>query len=210
MIRDIARVFRNKLNNDFYLPDGLGVITHLAGLTRVKEVSISQGQIRKVPVPVDCDEVEEELCNDCEPIFKLVPDQTKRCIVYFEGTDAKLVQSMPNVSKYSCNLVLICWYNSQGFQPVENLHTRLSSLFINKLKSIQTHSQELSIKEVEVISVNDSNGNIFSKYTYSDFRSAYLGCPFGSFSINFKINFSSNEVQSCFSPIVPVNFDGCC
>lgn len=204
MLRDIIRPLRNKLKDSFFENDGSGIITHIAGLTRVKEVLVGTGLIRKVPVPVDSDSFDtEEVCITGEPIFYLVPDERKRCIVYFEGTESKAIDTKKGLTNYTANANLICWYNSKGFQNEPDINSRLCGLFISKLKDINPVTDK--IKSIEVGSVSDSNGNIFSKYSYNDFRGQYLGSPFGSFSINFKINFSNYETQDCYSPVVPID-----
>jgi hypothetical protein len=198
---------------DLYEPT-TGVITNLAALVRVKEVSIGNNVIRKIPFAIDCIE-EVELCQDCEPIVDLVPDtptaeKPKRCIVYFEQNKTTLMGVHQGGAKYNTAISLICWFDSRQFQESNNLTTKLIALFASRIRTPFVLAQNSPIQSVQVVGYTplDSDPSIFSKYSYSDFRRPYLGCPYGYFKIDFNLNFTINE--TCLPLQNPIALTGCC
>lgn len=209
MTKDIADLMKNNLS-DFSGSDK--IISTLAGLTRVFEYKGTDGEVKKLAYPLDCNQPEPN-CQECEELFVLVPDQSKRCIVYFEGGASNPVQNLEGATKYQATISLVCWYNLQGFTTVESLQSRLIALFSERCKNITTTFQaEEAITgiSIEVLKVQDSDPSIFSKYTYSQDKSQYLGCPFSSFKIDFKTNFTLYENPICFDGIVVSDIPNCC
>ncbi len=211
MTKDLADLLKSKLE-DLHGEDK--VITTLAGLTRVFEykTGTGEGELKKLPFPIDCNQPEPN-CEDCNELFILVPDQNKRCIVYFEGGGSVPIQSLEGATKYQSVLSLVCWYNTNGFTTAENLQSRLIALFSDRCKSVMLNygdGQSLCNVSVEVVRVYDSDPQIFSKYTYNQDKSQFLGCPFSSFKIDFKVTFLQYENEICFNPIVAVPIPFCC
>ena len=208
MVRDIAALMKAKLLS-LYDPQN-GVITNISGLVRVKDVEISTGVIRKVPFAIDCLE-EPENCPECtEPLFDLVPDSGKRCIVYFEQVKTTTLQVINNGAKYNSIISLICWFDSRMFAEQEELTSKLIALFISKIKTPFLTPQTSVLSGVQVVGYTptDSDPIIFSKYTYSDFRKPFLGCPHGYFKIDFSINYLTNE--TCLPTHNPIALADCC
>ncbi len=209
MIKDVANRIKAVLNESFFENDGTGIITHLSGLVRTKELKPIEGEKekKKIPFPLEDEDIED--CGEQFSIHKLVPDETKRCIVYFEGENSKFVQSLGDKTNWTTNLNLICWYNSSLFEEQDLLQSRLISLFSSVVKSVKTKDDVLAIKNIELLTVSEST-NIFSKYTYSDMISNYLLHPFGYFSITFKINFTTNEKTDCLPSIATLPNQSIC
>ena len=209
MTKDIAEVLQLSLSD---LHGSGNVISTLAGLTRVFEYIDASDVIKKLPYPLDCTQPEPN-CQECDELFILVPDKNKRCIVYFEGGASSPIQNLQGATKYASLISLVCWYNMQGFQETENLQSRLIALFSDRCKNAKVNPllpvESLSRVEVELIRVQDSDPSIFSKYTYSQDKSQYLGCPFSSFKLDFKINFTLYENPNCFRPIVAIAIPNC-
>lgn len=211
MTKDIADLFKSKLQD---LQGEDKIITTLAGLTRVFEYKTGTGEgvTKRLPFPLDCNQPEPN-CEECNELFLLVPDQSKRCIVYFEGGNSNPLHSLGGATKYQSVLSLVCWYNTLGFATVENLQSRLIALFSDRCKSIMLNyeaEQTISDVVVEVTRVYDSDPQIFSKYTYSQDKSQFLGCPFSSFKIDFKVTFLLYENENCFNALVAVPLPNCC
>jgi hypothetical protein len=209
MTKDIADLMKSNLSD---LNGSDKIISTLAGLTRVFEYKGTDNELKKLAYPLDCTQLEPN-CQECEELFILVPDQSKRCIVYFEGGASSPVQNMEGATKYQTTISLVCWYNLQGFTATSNLQSRLIALFSDRCKNITTFyqaNQSITGISVEVLRVQDSDPSIFSKYTYSQDKSQYLGCPFSSFKIDFKVNFTLYENPICFDGIVVTDIPVCC
>lgn len=207
MTKDIASIFKKSL-----LPYKVsGLISHLEGLVRVFEYKpAGDDKTRKIAFPVDCEE--PEICKECEGLFICVPEKSKKCLVYFEGGQSREVASLEGATKYETILSLVCWYNLGFFQKQEFLQTRMITLFSQAIK--ETFARETSLAPMafinpEIISVTDSDSNIFSKYSYSDVKSNFLGCKYATFKIDFKIKFTLYENQNCIDNIVGINSIDC-
>ena len=200
MTKDIVSIFKKSL-----LPyKTTGLISHLEGLVRVLEYKpAGDEKTRKIPYPVDCEE--PEICKDCEGLMLCVPEKTKKCLVYFEGGQSREVASLEGATKYETVLSLVCWYNLGFFVKQDFLQTRMITLFSQAIK--ETFAREnglapISFLNPEIISVTDSDSSIFSKYSYSEVKSNFLGCKYGAFKIDFKIKFITYENQNCINDIM--------
>jgi len=124
MIKDVVELLQKNLNPYF----GLNLpISHLAGLTFLKEFTVSETDNVKnsYPVPVDSRESKGN-------VLYLVPDKSKRCIVWFESTD--FTQKDIN-SGYMAKgrISVFCWYNSEQFS-CEFVQSKLVRLLMSALK----------------------------------------------------------------------------
>lgn len=202
MTKDIANIFKKSL----LLMKGSGLISHLEGLVKVLEYKpLENEKAKKIAFPVDCEEPEN--CKECDSLMVCVPERSKKCLVYFEGGQSRETATFEGATKYEVVLSLICWYNLGYFEKQEFLQTRMISLFSDKIKGTKGTISELSPIEFinpEIISVTDSDSSIFSKYSYNEGRSNFLGCKYASFKIDFKIKFVIYENKNCFRDIVGI------
>lgn len=203
MTKDIANIFKSSLLS---LKDS-GLISNLEGLVRTLEYKPTGAEKNaKIAFPVDCQEPEN--CVECESLFVCVPDKTKKCLVYFEGTQSREVATLEGATKYETVISLICWYNLDFFEKQDFLQTRLISLFSNVIKKTSSTSDNqnpINFINPELSSVYDSDSNIFSKYSYNDTKSNFLGCKYSTFKIDFKVKFYIYENQNCINSIVGIS-----
>jgi hypothetical protein len=207
MTKDIANIFKESLTP---LKDS-GLISNLEGLVRVLEYKpTASDKSTKIAFPVDCQEPED--CQECESLFVCVPEKNKKCLIYFEGTQSREIATLEGATKYEATISLICWYNLGFFQKDDFLQTRLISLFSNLIKRTSSTSTELNpinFNKPEVISVYDSDASIFSKYSYNEGKSNFLGCKYSTFKIDFKVKFFIYEDKNCISDIVDISNIDC-
>lgn len=200
MTKDIANIFKNALQG--YKQSGL--ISHLEGLVRVFEYNTGNDEKpKKIAFPVDCQEPEN--CKECEGLMICVPEKSKKCLVYFEGGQSRETAMLEGATKYETVLSLICWYNLGYFEKQEFLQTKMISVMsevIKKTSARNTAARPIAFVNPEIVSVTDSDSNIFAKYSYNDTRSNFLGCKYGAFKIEFKIKFITYEDQNCIDDIL--------
>lgn len=203
MIKDICNTFKGKLLEDAEL----GIIETLQGLTRVLEYyPDEESKVKRIPYPVDY--IESQECQDQE-LTILVPDSSKRSIVYFEATPATFISGQDKSTSYSAVISLVCWYNTNGFENKDTIQTRLVSRFSSYIKSSSySEGDFLDIGEIEVLRVVE-DPSVFSKYTYDQANSQYLTHPYGYFKIEFKTDFLLYENTDCDEPIVVINTADC-
>jgi hypothetical protein len=206
MTKEIADLMKIKLES---LNGNENIVSTLAGLTRVFEYKGSDDLIKRLPFPLECSQPEPN-CNECDELFILVPSEAKRCIVYFEGGVSTPLQNLQKATRYSSNISLVCWYNTKGFEGTYGLQSRLIALFSERCKSIHSPIQSvINGISVDITRVQDSDTSIFSKYTYSQDKSQYLGCPFSSFKIDFNIKYNLHENSDCFDGILAIAIPNC-
>jgi hypothetical protein len=197
MTKDLANIFKNSLLS--LKTDGL--ISNLEGLVRLHEFKPSGGdKTLKIAYPVDCEEPED--CVECKSLYICVPEKTKKCLVYFEGYQSRATFPLQTSTKYESVLSLICWYNLDFFETSDLLQSRLISLFSEKIKKTYSEENPINFVNPEIVSVTDSDASIFSKYSYNESNSGFLGCKYATFRIDFKINFLLNEDSNCINNIL--------
>lgn len=206
MILDICRNLKESLS--VLTEENNGFITQLSGLVKTATVYRNENKVMRFPVAVD-EEDETQDCNE-ETVFKLVPDDRKRCIVYFEGNPATFVTGSPFSTHYQTKISLVCWYNRTGFVDSENLQSVIFSKLIEKVKTAEIEEGLFTGLKIKVIGFSDNNISAFSKYTYSDEDSAYTAYPFGFFQIDFQLNFTINENSVCTPLLTTVNLTNVC
>ena len=202
MTKDIANIFKASL----MVHKNSGLISNLEGLVRTLEYKpIGEEKTRKIAFPVDC--TEPENCNECDDLIKCVPERRKKCLVYFEGNNSREIASLEKATRYEANLSLICWYNLFFFQSSTFLQTRLISLMSEVIRKTNVNadgSLPISFVNPEITLVSDSDAGIFSKYTYNEQKSNFLGCNYSTFKIDFKVKFTLYEDKNCINGIVGV------
>ena len=156
-----------------------GVISHLFGLAYTKDISENNSDIVSLPIPYDTQ-------DDCADIYTLVPDETKRCIVYFDSED----ESISGLEVFSGQIRLVCWYNSKLYAYPSTVETFLIQSFLSKI-STSNSNQELSFR---VSDFSITNGEpIFRRY---DYDKDYICPPFGRFVITIKLSISLRCVEN--------------
>lgn len=203
MQTEVANILHNKLLD---LVDG-NVITHHCGLVRKVDTKLLSGGQKFDQVPVPYQTTEADCCADGWSY--LVPDATKRCIVYFEDFGVNFDDDERRLW-FSSNLRLICWYNAQLFEPDENLQLNLMLSLLTALKEpIKPEHANPMILGLKVQALRSGVGGweLFNRYSYEKgFPMLYE--PYGYFGIDLKCSYQIN--YGCRTQPVPTEPDGCC
>lgn len=200
MTKDIANIFKEAL-----MPLKIqGIISNLEGLVRTLEFKPANSDKKlKIAYPVECEDVQD--CVDCQSVYLCVPEKEKSCLVYFEGTQARVLNSAEGITTYEAIISLVCWYNLDKFEKKPFLQSSFIGLMSEPIKKLNIDNSEdvpIDLHLPTISSVIDSDSSIFAKYSYNESDSGFLGCKYATFKIDFKVKFSLYENGNCFNSIL--------
>lgn len=183
MNKEIANILKNKIAD-------LPFIDLLAGLAQVVETRdpTDDGKVNVKRNPASYD------TNICNGEQWLIPDGSRKSVIYFEDGGVRFVSASQGFNSYSSSLVLVCWMN-RGLlfgDPYIEVAGRMTAQVISR---IQTQTQEnwpplfsrVMVKPARVLA---QDWQIFNKYTYDQATTQYLRPPFEYFAIEFITTFS--------------------
>lgn len=184
------------------------IITELAGLVRTYETTLFSGndQVDRLPVPATA--------NDPESYYgqgwgKLIPDEDKRAIVYFEDGGTQVIESRMDRLDLLSDIRLVCWYNGNLFRYHPHLNTKLIALLMSKLqKPVLMASDHIKSLKLEAVRFPTMDAGIFARYTYNTTDFPYLKHPFGYFAIDLRCTYSIS--YGCLDDIAVVDENSCC
>ena len=199
MIKDVIELLQKNLNPYF----GLNLpISHLAGLTFLKEFTVSETDNVKnsYPVPVDSRESKGN-------VLYLVPDKSKRCVVWFESTD--FTQKDINSGYMAKGRIdLFCWYNSEHFS-CGFIQSKLVRLLMSALKGDFEKNEIIKSLSMVPVSIEENKPTIFSKYSYNKTNPEALLPPFSYFKISYDATFAYSISDSCTTDLVVIDPKAC-
>lgn len=182
------------------------IVTVLSGLVKTASQERS-GKTIRFPVPYDYDAPVYQIEN-----IDLIPDQKQRAIIYFEGDNTDLTSFEAKKSRARTSVKLICWYNSNAFDPSlpqSTIHTLLVSNVLTLLKTARPNPNGVIAGfEVKPTKTYDSTEALFTKYSYRDERGQYLQHPYFAFGIDITVDYQINH--GCTIKLLPVPADNCC
>lgn len=146
------------------------IITSLYGLSYVREFGEGDGT-SIFPVPYDFN-------DECDEIYCLVPDETKRCIVYFEAPETFPIKK----NTFSGDVDLVCWINTKMFSNPSTARSFVLSKIIELIDG--PHYGEDVTFTATVKSLQEGKG-LFKQFSYHE---SILWPPFTAFSLNISIN----------------------
>jgi hypothetical protein len=207
MNRAIANVLKTKLQ-------GLPLIDKMAGLVQTVEYQQTESDdtgtvqktiIKKVPVSTDV-----ELTDECIETGDLVPDSSKRGILYFEDGGVMPLASPASYQAYRSKLRLVSWFNTAvvGVDNSFEVAPMLIALILKKLCELnQTNQGNYLRLKVALESIPKSNKDIFSPYTYDIYTNGFLFAPYDYFALDLTVEFMINP--DCLSELLMVSPNEC-
>lgn len=193
MISEIAKELVNVLIANVPFVD------KVAGL--VMPIKKSVNKIEKV-FPV---EVRTHTTCDSSDFSDLVPDSTKKCIIYCEKlTEIEFIQYRPNYWINSADMRLVVWYNLNMITEGEYIDEGIlaNNILLNLPKRLSdtlfTYVRKVMISPIRIVTGNE----IFSKYTYDEIRTQFMTFPYGAFAIDVNVQYVMN---TCVSELIPVS-----
>lgn len=179
------------------------LVTVLGGLVKTASVNRDGGRTIRFPVPFDTQTQNIRIDNSA-----FVPDSEQRAIIYFEGLNSTVTESVRNKSRLRSNLRLVCWYNSDKYivKGSSTIHEVLISAILKLLQSGRDTDVIQGIV-VTPTTVLDSNSNLFSRYSYTEERGQYLLAPYYAFAIDLNVTYQLSH--NCHGNALPVDVDCC-
>lgn len=200
MNRLVASILKSQLA-------GMPLIEKLAGLVQTHEyqetVFDENGEnprtvVKKIPVSCDmtvgtCDEKD------------LVPDNSKKGILYFEDNGVVSLGKEGQNFRYRSKLRMIVWFNSKWIDG--NSCTEASAILINhvvaSLSALNTASrQNLTRLQVSIDNIPRQGKALFAEYTYDAYNTGYLMAPYEYFGIDISVDFQMHH--SCIDQLALV------
>lgn len=182
----IAKQYANALANEILAIDWVeryGNLTHL----------VSNGSVT-VPVSEDVSSVE---CFDTDHYKELIPEASKKGIVYIEEAGDVSMVRYQNLHRFSQKLRLVAWVNlpkagfpSTSFDPIYPIVRliRLKDLGVQGVKL-------LAIENINILKRETTIKNVFGKYNYQSDLFALCSWPYTVYAVEFTLVGSLN--QSC-------------
>jgi hypothetical protein len=186
----IHRIADKILENLVYLP----FIDQYTGVVKVAKI-ISGDTVKTFPIA----------CNtptDCDPnkLKALVPNSTKRSILYFEDMGTQQTELVNGGYRFQATLRLVCWIN---YKKISGALCDTSLIATNILKYLPTrlgNFDEFIDVWVEVSS-QDPAENVFDRYNYNEERNQFMTYPYDVVAFTLKATWK--VLTACVPEIVP-------
>jgi len=140
--------------------------------------------------------------SDCETdnLQQLVPDDTKKSIIYFEVINQPTVkQHHKAFNSFIGKIRLVCWANLKKISP--DLHdmgviaSNILDGFPSELDNIEFISSIRLFFDAQI-----DKASLFDKYTYNEAETQFMTYPYDAIGLNFDIEF--RIAKGCATPIV--------
>lgn len=151
--------------------------------------------IKRYPISCDVDDAENSSCSPNNGMKDLVPDSTKRGIMYWENNGG--ISPLPKVRngfQYEARLRLVCWLNRNLLTNDPNL--ALSTVTMTYITGLLTNINPWNDGPFATISavvrnIPAGNASLFSPYTYDQTELQYLLPPYEAWGIDFGVKFTT-------------------
>ena len=177
MLHRIASVIKDSLT-------GLSFADTVEGLAR--PTKLNTNNVEKVlPLVYDANPA---TCEALGLSNKLVPDSSKKSIIYFEVVSQPIIVAPhKHYNEYEAILRLICWINYDKLN--ENYYE--PSLIINEiLKDMPTTITDTMVKGVNITFNSQApKETLFAAYTYPEAESQYMTYPLDAIGLDFDIQY---------------------
>jgi hypothetical protein len=205
MNKEISTILKNRLV-------GLPFTDTIAGMVqRVEYRDVDQDNnpvTKRMPVAYDV----SETANAClkGPERALVPDSSKRSIIYFEDSGSSFIDRQSSWLHFRSALTLVCWMNRARLtgDSYSEISAHVIASTVGKIVNRQPESHGIFTRLItNVTRIMPQDATVFSKYTYDETVTQYLRPPFEFFglliSVDYRINpdcVNSLQIQpaSCY------------
>lgn len=180
------------------------LVTTLSGLVKTASVVRDGGRVIKFPVPHDT-----ETQNIIIENASLVPDYGQRAILYFEGLNSTISESVKNKTKMRSNLRLVCWYNAARF--LKSGSGTIHEMLLSEILRLLQTGRDTNVVQGIVVSpttVLDSTATLFSRYSYLEERGQYLLAPYFALGVDINVTYQLSH-NCCHGELLPVDVDCC-
>lgn len=155
--------------------------------------------------PVPC--VAPDVCTVDNLPTLLIPDESKRAIVYFEDNGTSFVSQNGNAITMVSQLKLVCWLNPQFFtSPRCNITTLVVADIIRNMPTNPFNMGGMTRIQIKFKGEEVRNyQSIFGRYSYNTIQHLFMP-PYDFFAIRFEVSFT---VDAACMDEVGINEEPC-
>ena len=190
MTEKIAQLILNEIST-------LNWLDKIGGVVKPLRVNVKGGVEKVYPVCLNS----ETIC-DSSRYTDMVPDSSKRSILYFEDGGVDVIESGCKYTDMEASLKLVCWVN---LPRINNAYTNAEIIKLNLINSIPSRIANTDwVTKIRVIFDGEEpkSAGIFSEYTYDEAEIQYLIYPYDFFALNYKIRYSVPMDSDCLTAVV--------
>jgi hypothetical protein len=194
MIRELCDMLRDLI--EFKSLPFVDVVAGVARTIQYTHVD-PNGSKHNYKIPVSWDTNITPCYAGQKPEKDLVPDSSKRGILYFEDNGATLERDTSYGNRYRATVNLICWYNKAKI--VDNVYAHVQSTFIEMIKDALKigrnpfNQAPFTGVIITITKIAPQDNTSFKKYTYNETTRQYLMPPFEFFNLTLDVRFTIAE-----------------
>lgn len=138
-----------------------------------------------------------EASNGCYkgPERALVPDSSKRSIIYFEDAGSSFIDRQGGWLHFRSSVTLVCWMNRARLvgDAYAEISAHVIAATVGKIVNRQPETHGIFTRMVANVSrIMPQDATIFSKYSYEESVTQYLRPPFEFFGLLITVDYRIN------------------
>lgn len=187
----------------------------VGGLVQTLEYKDPTGEnkmiAKKMPVSYDIINQDGTVSDDCiGRNQELVPNSSKRSIMYVEDNGATPIGADRRGLKLSSSLIIVGWLNRKRL--VNNEFTEISHYCIMQILEMFVGKNPTNLQGITSLTFSGGqilpqDNKIFSKYSYDEKIMQYLRPPYDAFAIALKAEYVVNK--HCAQEIIFGDYEPC-
>ena len=138
--------------------------------------------------------------------MNLVPNSTKRSMIYFEDMGTTMEQATAHYNIYNTTVRLVCWMNFKLIDPLQWGDEAMIEEILSKIPVNYGNYQNVARIQFKVNAVISNTAEIFYRYTYDEVDNQYMTYPY--YAVGIDINARYQISNLCITPL-PLNPDVC-
>ena len=170
-----------------------GVITVLR-----QSLPVDGGKTKVNIFPAVLNEDKQE-CNNFSEYIAMIPDSTKKGMIYFEAQNVSITKSDYHNYKASCKVKLIFWCNlnkiNKAYINADIIMMKIMSAIPQRIANIGNYDS-VNFNFLG----NSKTASLFSAYTYKEEERQYLMFPYDYFALDYEITWNCNN--KCFDEVI--------
>ena len=174
----------------------LNWIDKTAGVVKPLRVKVKGGEEKIYPIYLN-----SAMPCDSSTYTDLVPDSSKRSVLYFEDGGVDVVESGCRYTDMEATLKLVCWVNLKKINTTYTSAEPIKLDLINNIPARIANTDWVTKIRVMFEGEETKSAGIFSEYTYDEAEAQYLIYPYDFFALNYKIRYSVPMDSDCLTAI---------
>jgi len=191
MITAIGEILKDRIKDCNFAERVAGIVQTLSMQSKSKD---NKTTITK-KYPISCAVVGEDCGEDKSTYKDLIPDSSKRSVMYFEDIGGiQFLRRERNDLVFEAKIRLVVWLNQQKLGKNEcSVSAPIMAHLIAKLQTTSPFNNPPYTKmSIHVAAIAQKNPAIFGKYTYDEAVMQFLMYPFDYFAIDLLVDYSIN------------------